>query len=165
MFPLKLSPRFGSSLAGVRSARYALSFGTASRVREHLPLVSLLSVEEETRRMARADLEVHASSRADLVKTHAALAAEHTALDRAVLSVVVQSMSPAVQQNRPEQSEQVKHPSRSCVWCRVEDAQHVMVPCGHLCYCHGCVQKLRGEWKEKCPVCRRLYREVVRVFA
>ncbi|CAE7925734.1 Neurl1b [Symbiodinium necroappetens] len=139
--------------------RYCLPRG------ERLPLVSLLSAEEEAKSMACADLEAHALSRADLSKAHAALAAEHAALDRAVLSVVVQSMSLGVPENRPEQSEQVKHPSRSCVWCRVEDADHLLVPCGHVCYCHGCVQKLRGEWKEKCPVCRRFYREVVRVFA
>ncbi|CAE7289667.1 Mex3d [Symbiodinium sp. CCMP2592] len=115
--------------------------------------------------MACADLEAHASSRADLAKAHAALKAEHAELDRACLSVVVHSMALAAEQDPPEQSEQVKHPSRSCVWCRVEDAHHAMVPCGHLCYCHGCVQKLRGEWKEKCPVCRGYYSQILRVFS
>ncbi|CAE7284037.1 Neurl1b [Symbiodinium sp. CCMP2592] len=138
--------------------RYCLPGG------ERLPLVSLLSVEEETRRMACADGEAQAASRAELSKAHAALKAEHAELDRAVLGVVVQSMSLSAEQARPEQSEQVKKPSHTCVWCRAEDADHALVPCGHVCYCHGCVQKLRGDWKEKCPVCRRQYRELLRLF-
>lgn len=40
-------------------------------------------------------------------------------------------------------------------------ATHVFVPCGHLCICSDCKQRLE---EKKCPLCRKEYNHCMRVI-
>lgn len=53
---------------------------------------------------------------------------------------------------------------RTCVICMDKEVDHVMVPCGHLCVCSGCVKQLKAEKLTTCPVCRTKPKLVQRVY-
>ena len=44
----------------------------------------------------------------------------------------------------------VAAPATECVVCMNAEKTVVLVPCGHLCICEGCAQKIAGA----CPICR-----------
>ena len=46
-----------------------------------------------------------------------------------------------------------------CVVCLVEPADHVLLPCGHVCVCKRCAALLR-----ECPLCRGYISENKRVY-
>ena len=48
---------------------------------------------------------------------------------------------------------------RKCVVCLEEEANHMLMPCAHLCMCADCAMRMEG----KCPVCRAPGR-AVRVY-
>ncbi|CAF4516800.1 unnamed protein product, partial [Didymodactylos carnosus] len=50
-----------------------------------------------------------------------------------------------------------------CVVCMDEEADEVVLPCGHLCGCEPCLQMLLNNGA-KCPICRAHMNSVVKVF-
>jgi hypothetical protein len=48
-----------------------------------------------------------------------------------------------------------------CVICMETKRDTVLVPCGHLQFCWGCVERLPNK---NCPCCTVVYREKVKVF-
>ena len=48
-----------------------------------------------------------------------------------------------------------------CVVCLEEPNTHAMVPCGHLCVCAACSQKIG---KTACPVCREPVQMVMKIY-
>ncbi len=48
---------------------------------------------------------------------------------------------------------------KQCVVCCVKEYNTVLMPCRHLSSCYECVQKLN-----KCPTCREIIKDVVKVF-
>ena len=53
-----------------------------------------------------------------------------------------------------------------CVVCWDGRADHVIVPCGHLCLCAKCssYSRLRGSLQGKCPVCKRRAQSAMKVY-
>ena len=50
---------------------------------------------------------------------------------------------------------------RKCVVCLEEKANHIIMPCAHLCVCADCAMRV----EDKCPVCRRPFSgRAVRVY-
>lgn len=49
----------------------------------------------------------------------------------------------------------------TCVICRDSPADHFFSPCNHLCSCGSCYRLLP---ENKCPICRRRFRSVQRVY-
>ena len=49
--------------------------------------------------------------------------------------------------------------SKRCRVCRKDDACMVLIPCGHLCCCMNCGNKIK-----KCPICKESIRERVRSY-
>lgn len=49
---------------------------------------------------------------------------------------------------------------RECAVCMQQEADIVLMPCGHLCVCHRCAPRLQG----LCPICRANTSQVVRVY-
>ena len=50
-----------------------------------------------------------------------------------------------------------------CVICMDQRKNHVLVPCGHLCVCQACAERITEEG-ETCPICRTAVREAVAVY-
>ena len=50
-----------------------------------------------------------------------------------------------------------------CVVCMDDEADGVILPCGHLCGCEPCLQILLNS-EPKCPICRARMNSVVKVF-
>lgn len=48
-----------------------------------------------------------------------------------------------------------------CMICLFEKSQIVFVPCGYLCCCKNCIQKLL---QEKCPACNDNYDKYISVI-
>ena len=46
-----------------------------------------------------------------------------------------------------------------CVVCMSNPRSHTLIPCGHMVVCHSCCSRL-----QKCPVCRAIFRGVVRTY-
>lgn len=46
-----------------------------------------------------------------------------------------------------------------CVVCLVEPADHVLLPCGHVCVCKSCADLLKT-----CPMCREVISENKHVY-
>ena len=53
-----------------------------------------------------------------------------------------------------------------CLLCFDRVAEVALVPCGHLCLCSQCCdpQTLNEFLQRKCPVCRQLFREPLRIY-
>ena len=50
-------------------------------------------------------------------------------------------------------------PTGDCVVCLVNRADHVLLPCGHVCVCEGCAYLLNT-----CPICRQNISERKHVY-
>lgn len=48
-----------------------------------------------------------------------------------------------------------------CVFC-LEVATHATIPCGHMIVCESC--EWAAENESKCPICRRRFEGLLRVF-
>lgn len=48
----------------------------------------------------------------------------------------------------------------SCIICCDNSINAVFVPCGHYCCCHICAKKC----KKKCPICRKKYKIIQKVY-
>lgn len=49
----------------------------------------------------------------------------------------------------------------TCCTCWNEAATHIFIPCGHLCICGDCEQRIIDY---KCPLCRTVYIECIPVI-
>ncbi|KYQ53658.1 hypothetical protein ALC60_03955, partial [Trachymyrmex zeteki] len=49
----------------------------------------------------------------------------------------------------------------SCCTCLITNATHMFVPCGHLCICTNCKERLEDN---KCPLCRVEYISCIRAI-
>jgi len=63
--------------------------------------------------------------------------------------IVIEPMS-------PEEEESIY---KTCKVCMCNEKNTVFIPCGHICCCYDCSQKL-----EKCPICRAKITTVVKTF-
>lgn len=54
-----------------------------------------------------------------------------------------------------------EHIRNACCTCLNTTATHMFVPCGHLCICNDCEQRLEDK---KCPLCREEYINCIRVI-
>jgi hypothetical protein len=51
-----------------------------------------------------------------------------------------------------------------CVVCFDAPKEYIIVPCGHLCVCEACAERLTKTRTPMCPVCRGPIRETMKVF-
>ncbi|KYN11447.1 Baculoviral IAP repeat-containing protein 7-B, partial [Trachymyrmex cornetzi] len=49
----------------------------------------------------------------------------------------------------------------SCCTCLIANATHMFVPCGHLCICTDCKERLEDD---NCPLCRVEYNSCIRAI-
>jgi hypothetical protein len=70
-----------------------------------------------------------------------------------------QSLLPATQENAADQST-----ADACVVCWEETADHVLIPCGHVCLCVSCSKHLRNTLRNKCPVCNGIVQQALKIF-
>ena len=50
----------------------------------------------------------------------------------------------------------------SCIVCFRGDKSHAAVPCGHLCVCEACAERI--QIGDPCPVCRKEVAAKLRVY-
>jgi len=50
----------------------------------------------------------------------------------------------------------------ACVICMIGKRSHVLIPCGHLCLCETCADRVKFD---KCPICRTHISQVVKTFS
>lgn len=48
----------------------------------------------------------------------------------------------------------------SCCICMERERTHILIPCGHFVLCHICAGACAG----RCPVCKSMYTDIVRVY-
>eukprot|EP00927_Polykrikos_kofoidii_P025267 TRINITY_DN22735_c0_g1_i1.p1 TRINITY_DN22735_c0_g1~~TRINITY_DN22735_c0_g1_i1.p1 ORF type:complete len:633 (-),score=81.75 TRINITY_DN22735_c0_g1_i1:56-1954(-) len=51
-----------------------------------------------------------------------------------------------------------------CTVCLEKPADAAVVPCGHMCGCHDCLQMLQASRSPLCPMCRGPLTSVIRIF-
>jgi hypothetical protein len=51
-----------------------------------------------------------------------------------------------------------------CVICMVNQITDVIVPCGHLSFCHTCIESLKAKNIYKCPLCNEKIQKTVYCF-
>ena len=47
-----------------------------------------------------------------------------------------------------------------CVICLDNEVTIALQPCGHICACYGCSEKLQKE----CPICRTTFKTTLRIY-
>lgn len=52
----------------------------------------------------------------------------------------------------------------ACVVCWEGMADHVLIPCGHVCLCLSCSKLLRTTLRSKCPVCNGIVQQALKIF-
>ena len=51
-----------------------------------------------------------------------------------------------------------------CVLCWDGKADHVLIPCGHICLCSRCCRRNIASLKRKCPVCNKAFDRSLKVY-
>ena len=102
------------------------------------------------------DLGVPISTKDDFQNTAASLCSEHFKEGGVLLMEALQAQTQNVCAHGPC----VPAGNRECSICMQQEADSVLVPCGHLCVCHCCASRLQG-W---CPICRANTSQVLRVY-
>ncbi|XP_054249301.1 E3 ubiquitin-protein ligase LRSAM1 isoform X1 [Indicator indicator] len=64
--------------------------------------------------------------------------------------------SPVVPTDPPQQWDQKKS---ECVVCMEQETQMIFLPCGHVCCCQSCCQRL-----QTCPLCRQEVSQLIRIY-
>lgn len=54
--------------------------------------------------------------------------------------------------------------SNLCTVCMDNPSDAAVVPCGHMCGCHACLEKIRTSSLPHCPLCRGPVTSVIRIF-
>ena len=78
-------------------------------------------------------------------------------MDLLVITDTMRKLEKEIQQLKKE-NQQLKD-QRLCKICREKDRTVVFLPCGHMCSCEPCAERLR-----KCPICNILIRATVKAF-
>ena len=53
---------------------------------------------------------------------------------------------------------------RECKICMSKDSDIILMPCGHLAMCKSCELRSRRQTNQKCPICRKRYTELIKVY-
>ncbi|KAL3070645.1 hypothetical protein niasHT_032435 [Heterodera trifolii] len=54
---------------------------------------------------------------------------------------------------------------KKCIICLEGERQFAFDPCGHLCCCEGCADKIeKNEPEPNCPICREIINKKIRIF-
>jgi len=74
--------------------------------------------------------------------------------------------APPLASNERKQKAPLGQRDEICVVCWDGNADHALVPCGHLCLCAKCSSyaTLQGTLRGKCPVCKLTARSAMRVY-
>jgi hypothetical protein len=67
-------------------------------------------------------------------------------------------------EERARQVEELAMQNRTCVICLFEEKCYMLNPCGHICVCQMCTQRLFRQNLARCPICREIIRVAVRVY-
>ena len=61
--------------------------------------------------------------------------------------------------NSPQSTDNNESDDDECVVCLTNSKQYAVIPCGHLCLCKECSERLTN-----CPVCRCLIKDILKVY-
>ena len=66
---------------------------------------------------------------------------------------------------RPSATATERHnkPSKLCVVCQDKVLERVVEPCGHLCLCRECADKLQKDSSKRCPLCQDEFTSISKV--
>ena len=53
---------------------------------------------------------------------------------------------------------------RECKICMVKNADMLVLPCAHLAMCQPCEVRCRNQTKQRCPICRKFYNELIKIY-
>lgn len=70
-----------------------------------------------------------------------------------------ESSTPSTPSDETFHSLNIDEDDKICIICFDKPKEYAIIPCGHLCTCAGCSEKLRN-----CPVCRRPKQSVIRIY-
>ena len=112
-------------------------------------------IEEMERRKEAAVAEEDYLKAAEIKRSIAELVEHREAVEKAIAQEDTKRSAAAA---GPEASE-----AAECVICMDQRKNHVLVPCGHLCVCQACADRIMAEG-ETCPICRTAVREAVAVY-
>ena len=110
-------------------------------------------IEEMERRKEAAVAEEDYLTAAEIKRSIAELVDQREALDRAVNEEAQERSCAAA---GPEESEE-------CVICMDQRKSHIIVPCGHMCVCQACAERVTEEG-EICPICRTAVTMILPVY-
>jgi len=65
-------------------------------------------------------------------------------------------------QKQQKQGQQQQQQQQLCVICSDGEANHIMIPCGHIAVCSNCVQHVKEH--KKCPFCGNHITNVIKCF-
>nr|XP_039272842.1 uncharacterized protein LOC120347079 isoform X2 [Styela clava] len=74
-------------------------------------------------------------------------------------STTSQGATAATTPGSAEERLQALEREKRCKICLTEDAQMLFQPCGHICACFGCAERLQA-----CPVCRSVIERAIRTY-
>jgi hypothetical protein len=65
-----------------------------------------------------------------------------------------------------DRTSEMIHDREHCVVCMSTKKTHILVPCGHMCVCEGCAASIQSGNREdrKCPICRTVSVQIIKVF-
>ena len=69
-----------------------------------------------------------------------------------------------IREDHPEGEDEPSEGEQTCVICLANKPQIISTRCGHLCCCVGCSKRLYQR-HDKCPKCRGLWDNLLRVFS
>jgi hypothetical protein len=75
----------------------------------------------------------------------------------------VESQQPLDDQIRSSSSASCKESDQACVVCYAEEANAVLLDCGHAVLCWSCAQLIAKKVRSQCPVCRLPIEQLLRI--
>lgn len=51
-----------------------------------------------------------------------------------------------------------------CKICMSKNSNIIVMPCGHLAMCNTCEIRCRRQTNQRCPMCRKVYHELIRIY-
>ena len=132
--------------------------------------------EKERQRIENEKLELHAATRISKLEAHLEERAIEEAKDIKQMETSLSKRKRALRQSLeclPEASrsrvgldEERRTESRSlCVICHDREAEHAVIPCGHLCLCSDCSTDYRSLGvSQSCPLCRGTVQGTLKIY-
>ena len=79
---------------------------------------------------------------------------------------VVDDMATISHSSSNDRTSVMIHDREHCVVCMSTKKTHLLVPCGHMCVCEGCAASIQNVNREdrKCPICRTVSVQIIKVF-